>query len=85
MIIKMNTKTGTVTEKPKKSDKNYTKEEMNVKVFNLLATALVGTAVKNFKTDKVRHLYIHGVAELAEKLLDEMVLEGSVAVTEVEE
>ena len=72
MIIKMNTKTNTVTEKPKKADKNYTKEEMEVKVSNLLATALVGTAVKNYKTDKVRHLYIKGVAKAAEEMLDRM-------------
>lgn len=69
MIIEMNTETHEVREIPQESDANKNKTALEADVANIIATALVGTAVKSFKHDDVRETYIKMIALSAINML----------------
>ncbi len=65
MIITLNTETREVTEHPQESDKELTSTELETRVANVLATALAGSAIKNYRHKNVRAEYIGRVAGVA--------------------
>lgn len=58
MIIKLDTITREVTEIPVEQDENRRPLELEADIANLIATAAVGQAVKNYQHDNVRREYI---------------------------
>lgn len=65
MIITMNTETMEVEEHLQDIDKSHTSTELETRIANLIATALAGSAIKNYKHKNVRAEYIGRVAGVA--------------------
>lgn len=65
MIITMNTETMEVEEHLQDIDKSHASTELETRIANLIATALAGSAIKNYKHKNVRAEYIGRVAGVA--------------------
>lgn len=72
MVIKINTKNRTISEKKHKSDKNLSNNSFEARVSNMLAIAIAVQANKFFKKTETKEAYIDMICITAKRLLNKM-------------
>ena len=72
MIVILDTEQGRVKEIPQITDAHKSMTEITSDVTDLLAVAIVGQAMKTYKTKAAMELYITAVASTAKRFMNEM-------------
>ena len=75
MIIELNTETNEATILPQDNDTDMHYRDIEMKMTNLLASAMTQIAIDRFKSDVVRRAYISKVFHIAEAMLDSVLID----------